>query len=79
MNLISMTIVVMMMELVWVEVAKNLMLRVAVVIMPDLDQVEVILMTMVVVMMVLDRAEVTKNLLWMVTGVIMTWTLLKCF
>ena len=68
-----------MIELVRVEVTKNLMLRVTVVIMPDLDRVEVILMTMVVVMMVLDRAEVTKNLLWMVTGVIMTWTLLKCF
>ena len=67
-----MTIVVIVMELVRVEMTKNLMLRVTVVIMPDLDWVEVILMTMVVAMMVLDRVEVTKNLMWMVTGVIMT-------
>ena len=71
-NLISMTIVVIMIELVRVDVAKNLMLRVTVVIMPDWDRMEVIFMTMVVVMMVLDRVEVTKNLMWMATGVIMT-------
>ena len=71
-NLISMTIVVIMIELVQVEVTKNLMLRVTVVIMPDWDRMEVIFMTMVVVMMVLDRVEVTKNLMWMATGVIMT-------
>ena len=41
----------------------DLMLRVTVVIMPDLDRVEVILMTMVVVMMVLDCVEVTKDLI----------------
>ena len=44
-NLISMTIVVIMIELVRVKVTKNLMLRVTVVIMPDLVRVEVILIT----------------------------------
>ena len=67
-----MTMVVVMMVLDCVEVTKNLMLRVTVVIMLDLDRMEVILMTTVVVMMVLDRVKVTKNLMWMVTGVIMT-------
>ena len=53
MNLISMTIVVMMMELVRVEVTKNLMWMATGVIMTDLDLVEVILMMMVVIMMVI--------------------------
>ena len=43
-DLISMTIVVIVMELVGVEMTKNLMLRVTVVIMPDWDRMEVILM-----------------------------------
>ena len=58
-----MMMVVVMMLLDRVEVTKNLMWMVTVVIMPDLDWVEVILMTMVVVMMVLDCVEVTKDLI----------------